>query len=361
MINKNIRQNLYLRILLFPLSISYGVLVHIRNVLFDLGIFKSQRFDVPIISVGNITAGGTGKTPMTMWILNLLKTDFKRIVVVSRGYGRKTKGVIVVSDGEGTITTAEEGGDEPVLIARKCPQYPVVVAEKRSQAIKKALSDYQPDLILLDDAFQHRWVYRHCDIVLINAGGKIHREYLLPLGNLREPLKSIIRADIIILTKIDGEIDPNDKTLLEKSHFKTIFYSKFLPDIFVNLDLRVTTKIDELKGQKVIAFAGISEPELFRQFLENKHVVIKDFIIYPDHHPYGQKDLNDLFSIARKYNCKYIVTTEKDIVKINQPVGADIELLALSLKIQMSDSEKLKQNILTCIDKTLKNGYIEKL
>ena len=137
MIDKDIRQNRIIRIILFPLSVLYTCLVQLRNFLFDSSVFISHRFAVAMVSVGNITAGGTGKTPMTMWLIHLLREDFKRIVVISRGYGRKTKGIKVVSDGRGNVLSAQEGGDEPVLIARKHPSCPVIVSEKRFEVLAR--------------------------------------------------------------------------------------------------------------------------------------------------------------------------------------------------------------------------------
>ena len=356
MIDKDIRQVWIIRILLFPLSILYTCVIQIRNFLFNFGVFKSHRSPVILVSVGNITAGGTGKTPMTMYLIHLLSEDFKRIVVISRGYGRRTKGVNIVSDAKGNILSAQEGGDEPVLIARKNPTCPVIVSEKRSQGIITALAEFQPDLILLDDAFQHRWVNRHCDVVLINAEGEFHKERPLPLGNLREPLGNLNRADIIIMTKITKSVNARDIAVVEKNYSGPIFESRFLPDRLVNHNFEQVYQIDQLKDHRILAFAGISDPRLFTHFLEEQGMILEEFVSYPDHHYYSEWDLKDLYAKACGHNCRHIITTEKDLVKLNISQINEVEILGLSIKIELAEREKLRQNILTCIDKAMKNG-----
>ena len=354
--NYEIRQIQLIRILLFPLSILYTWVVQVRNFLFNSSVFKSHRFPVALVSVGNVTAGGTGKTPMTMWLVDLLKNEFKGIVIISRGYGRKTKGIKVVSDGKGNLLSAEEGGDEPVLIARKHKSCPVIVSEKRSLGIRKALAEFQPDLILLDDAFQHRWVSRHCDIVLIRGTGELYKEQPLPLGNLREPLGNLKRADIVVMTKFKEAVDRRDIAVIKKNYSGSIFESRFMPDRLVNQNLEEVYQIDELKGQRIIAFAGISDPHLFSSFLEEQGMILEEFVLYPDHYYYTERDINDLYVKARGSGCRYIITTEKDLVKIKVTKSKEVELLGLSMRLEISEHERLRQNIISCIDKAMKNG-----
>ena len=166
--------------------------------MFDTGCFSVSVFPVPVISVGNIIAGGSGKTPFTMLLIPMLSERYKRIAVISRGYGRKSKGLRIVSDGKGRVIQAEDGGDEPVMIARKYPNQVVIVSEKRAPAIREAIDTYGAELIVLDDAFQHRWVYRNCDIVLIGDARLMLNEAFLPAGNLRENPFDLKRAQIIV-------------------------------------------------------------------------------------------------------------------------------------------------------------------
>ena len=175
-----------LRFILFPFSILYGLVIEIRNGLFDLGILRSVKFPVPVISVGNITAGGTGKTPFTIYLAYLLKKHFSTIAIVSRGYGRKSRGMQLVSDGQQILLDPSHAGDEPYLIAVHLPDCLVAVSEERSVAVNYLMDNYKPDLILLDDAFQHRQVKRDIDIVLVPVKETYTSKFILPTGNLRE-------------------------------------------------------------------------------------------------------------------------------------------------------------------------------
>ena len=355
MVDRNIRHNMIFRLLLYPLSFIYGFVTQVRNLFFDAGIFRIQQFPIPVISVGNISAGGTGKTPMTMWLINLLEDEFNKIAIVSRGYKRKTKGMVVVSDGRGNITTAQEGGDEPVLIATKCPQCPVIVAEKRSQGVKKALADFTPDLIILDDAFQHRWVHRSCDIVLLDARQSLQDERVLPLGNLRERLSNLQRADILIFTKSKESPVDQDLKLVKEFFSGPIFMSKYLPTQIVDLQFKPILNVKSMMEQGVVAIAGISDPNLFMQFINVCGFEVKNSKYYPDHHNYTEQDIEEIKTIARENNTKYLCTTEKDLVKLSGFDFNGLEVCALSIKIELEDHEMLRQIIIAYIDKGVKN------
>ena len=184
-----------LRFLLYPFSLLYGIAVFVRNMLFDFHILKSRQFNLPVISVGNITVGGTGKTPHVEYLVKLLKDDFK-IAVLSRGYKRKTKGFVIADD----KPNPEDIGDEPAQIKLKYPDIEVAVNADRVEGIEK-LKDRKNELIILDDAYQHRYVKPGLSILLIDYNRKIDEDFLLPFGNLRENAREIRRADIILITK----------------------------------------------------------------------------------------------------------------------------------------------------------------
>jgi tetraacyldisaccharide 4'-kinase len=353
---ERIRENVVVRLLLFPIALLYSLIIQIRNILFDIHILKVHRFNLPIISVGNITVGGTGKTPMTMWLLANLKDDYENIAVVSRGYRRKSKGLQVVSDGRGNIMSAIEGGDEPVLIARKFPQCPVIVAEKRIEGVRKVITEYNPDLIILDDAFQHRWVQRNCDIVLINASKNLYSDHILPLGNLREPVSNLKRADIIIYTKTEEILTNQDRKLVDKVFSGPVFISRYLPAKFVDRELRDIPDIKNMQEQGVVACAGISDPNLFLKFLDDYKIEVKTFKKYPDHHAYCNRDIHEIIAAARRHSSKYVITTEKDIVKFTGFNFQDLELCALCIKIELQEPQKLRQIITADIDNDMKNA-----
>ena len=203
---------------LFLGSVLYRLITDIRNLLFDLSIFKIHKFNIPIISVGNITSGGTGKTPFILYLIEKLSQHRNNIVVLSRGYGRDSKGIQVVSDGDGNIVGKDIGGDEPVLIATKFPKIPVLVSEKRYLGIEQAIQKFDAQLILLDDAFQHRYVKRDCNIVLVDANQPVQEDNILPLGNLREKKSNLNRTDIIVITKIRNEVNIENQIRYYKVH-----------------------------------------------------------------------------------------------------------------------------------------------
>jgi tetraacyldisaccharide 4'-kinase len=351
------RQNIWIRFILYPFMIIYYILSLVRNKLFDYGIFTIKKFPIPIISVGNITAGGTGKTPFTMYLIGALKQYYKKIAVVSRGYKRKSKGLVIVSDGEGNMDTVERSGDEPFLIAQRSKESVVIVSEKRAEGIALAIDLFSSDLVLLDDAFQHRWIDRDCNIVLINSKKPVSEEYLLPAGNLRESYRQLKRADIIIFTHAENEVANKELAFIHKYYSGPIFTCIHSPDYYLDFSSGNRYSLDFLKSSSVIAFCGIAEPQLFKEILIKQGVYLKDFIIFSDHHYYTEHDLLTISKKAKKKGCTHIITTEKDLIKIGEFKSVDnILLLGLILKIDIKDESNLLQKIKECIDKKSKNG-----
>ena len=219
-----------MRFLLYPFSLMYGIVIDIRNFLFDINIFKSKSYNIPIICVGNITAGGTGKTPHTEYILSLLSD--KKTAVLIRGYGRKTSGLLLVE----TNSESEKIGDEPLQIKQNFPNTIVVVSGNRRIGIEKILDSYpETEVIIMDDGFQHRWVKAGMYIALNNYENPIYSDYLIPMGRLRESKNALRRANIIITTKC-SEISPTEKKGIisnlntfasQKNYFSSIRLSKF--------------------------------------------------------------------------------------------------------------------------------------
>ncbi len=340
----------FIRMILHVIVPFYRFVIWLRNTLFDLGVLHVAKFPLPVISVGNISVGGTGKTPVTIWLAHRLRSEFKGIVIISRGYGRKSKGVRVVSDGAGNILDATTGGDEPVLIARRLPEIPVIVAEKRKAGIQKAVDTFQPDLIILDDAFQHRYVARDCDIVLIDSRTDPEREVLLPAGRLREPLKNLKRATYVLYTHSHPPKNNADVTGWEKYFSGPAGCSKHDPGYFVDHRLQYFAGIHDLKGMEVAAFAGIADPQNFRLALERSGLVVQSFAALSDHHIYDDVWLRDFIEETRKMKCRYIITTEKDMVKLPEGILQAMPVLALRLEITVLEPEKLVQTIKRCID-----------
>jgi tetraacyldisaccharide 4'-kinase len=350
-VNK-LRKNILLIPILYLVSILYRIVTDLRNLFYKSGLFKIHRFNIPIISVGNITTGGTGKTPFIIYLIEQLSASYKNIAVVSRGYGRESKGLHIVSDGKRNIISAILGGDEPVLIARKFSNIVVIVSEDRKKGIEIAINKFNSDLILLDDAFQHRKVHRDCDIVLVNANYPVNEEKLLPSGNLREGKNNISRADIIIITKVDKPGNYNEQIEYYKKFKEDVFLSKCINSDINIMKSNSTQNSVDLKGDSVIAFSGIADPDSFKFDLQNSEIILKDFLDFKDHKLYRKNDIDKIINIAEKHNCINIVTTEKDFVKLNMKDFENYNLYVVSKRIEVINEEMFLEKLKRCIDST---------
>lgn len=281
---------------------------------------------------------------MVICLLQLLKNDYKKIVVVSRGYKRNTTGVQIVSDGKGNIVSSMTGGDEPVLLARKYPQYPVLVAERRRKGIEIACARFLPHLIILDDAFQHRSVHRDCDIVLLNINQDINKDNLLPLGNLREAITNLQRAHIKIVTGFNLWEQPavKDDNVVFKSITRCTGYIKSGNQLVRNLEI--------LRDKSAIAFCGIANPDSFHNLLKSLHVNIREFLAFKDHYRYTREEFERLTILARKAGCEFVITTEKDLVKWRDMFRIPENLIALAIEMELEQEENIRQIIKTHLD-----------
>jgi tetraacyldisaccharide 4'-kinase len=320
------KYRLYLKPFLLPISSLYGIITSIRNYLFDVGILPSVEFDFPVISVGNITVGGTGKTPHVEYLLNMLDKE-NNTALLSRGYKRKTKGFVLADKN----SSPEQIGDESFQIGQKYKNIRVAVDEKRVHGIKM-LKKINPELqcVVLDDAFQHRYVTPGISILLIDYYRPLQNDHMLPAGNLRECKQGIHRANIVIVTKVPHEIKPIEKRLWIKElnlfpyqflYFSTFSYGKLKP-VFGRQQKEISLgELAELNAS-LLLISGISNPlPLSQKFIPICSSL--QHIQYPDHHEYTTDDLKD---IARRFNemtgdNKMIVTTEKDAVKLKFLTG----------------------------------------
>lgn len=312
--------------LLKPISWVYGMVVAVRNKLFDWGVLKSHTFDVPVVVVGNLAVGGTGKTPHTEYIVDMLRQEY-HIGVLSRGYKRKTKGFVLA----GQRSTPNDIGDEPYQIYQKFGhQVRVAVCESRVKGIKELLRlDPQINLIVLDDAFQHRYVHPTATVVLTEWNRPVYNDDLLPLGRLREPMRGLLRADIVIVTKCPAEMRPIDISLvydhLNLFPYQTVYYSRYRYGSLVSVfsdEVKYVPALDWMTDQDaVLVLSGIANPRPMLHFIRS-HRVKATLARYPDHHNFTRHDFEE---ILRKFNAmdgrnKYIITTEKDAVRIaNNP------------------------------------------
>ena len=343
-----------------PLSGLYGTGVALRNKLFDRGLLPTMRLEQPVVSVGNLSAGGTGKTPFVIALGELLKERGIRFNVLSRGYGRKTRGVLVV-DPDGSTS---DFGDEPRLIARKLA-VPVIVGESRYQAGRVAEQKFQTQLHLLDDGFQHRSLARDFDVVLMASGD--FEDRLLPSGRLREPLSSLERADAIVLPQ---DLAVEHSCLREKPVWRMtreiyiagrVLTSPVLTSSVLTSPFREGTAsaVPNVPPQSTgfspavppspVAFCGLARPEQFFAQVRAAGVAPSAEVIFRDHHTYDRTDIQRLLTMRRKLGAGGFLTTEKDAINLG-PLRADLEPLTIaSLKLTLHRPAELIETILARI------------
>ena len=304
------------KILAAPLAWIYGGIIDIRHKLFDWGVLKSQEFDIPIICVGNLTVGGTGKTPHTERLIELLDGEF-RVAVLSRGYKRKTKGFVLAT----THTSFKKIGDEPKQIKLKYPHIPVAVCEKRVEGIQR-LREAHPEvnLIILDDAFQHRYVEPWVNIVLMDYHCPVYEDHLLPLGRLRDRRSQLSRAQMVIVTKCPDDMKPLDFRIMSKHldlyPYQSLYFTRMTSLAPVPLYPAYGQPAVLERGTPVVAIAGIANPTRFVEDLRQNYDVLQT-VFFRDHHTFKMKDIHAVEEALKHLpqECM-VVVTEKDAVRL---------------------------------------------
>ena len=345
---------------LTPLSWLYGLGVKLRNFLFDTGIRKSQKFKTPVISIGNITVGGTGKTPHVEYLVRLLQ-DHLHVAVLSRGYKRKSSGFVMAGDS----TTMSDIGDEPFQMKQKFPKVTIAVDRNRVHGIN-CLTDNDSkksniDVVLLDDAFQHRQVKPGINILLVDYHRLIIYDKLLPAGRLREPLKGKDRADIVIVTKCPKDLKPMEYRVITKAmnlypyqqlYFSTLDYEELQP---VFTDTKELKSKKDLKTQNILLLTGIASP---RQMNEDLKPIVKSItpLTFSDHHAFSPNDVELLnATFAEMPSPKCIITTEKDAARLLTTEGMSDEVrknlykLPVRISIIQNQEEAFNQHIMSYV------------
>lgn len=322
------------------LSVVYGAVIRVRALLYWLRVLPRKELPCPVISIGNVTLGGTGKTPMVVHVASLLQKKQKRPVVVSRGYGRENEAqIMVVSDGLSVLVDAKQGGDEPVLIGLRLPGVPVIVGGNRYQAGREALRRFEPDAVILDDGFQHVRLKRMLDIVLVDAINPFGNGKLFPAGILREPVSVLKRAHAVMITNADkvGDIGPLRETI-GRATTARIFTSRQVPVDLVECCSGETKQLSVLRGTRVLAFSGIARPAAFNALLRTLGAEVAGDHAYPDHYDFGKADLVDVFREAADRNVSMIITTEKDVVRLKKLRPDGIWVLRIDLTVDEQDA-----------------------
>lgn len=304
--------------ILYLFSLLYRLIVHLRNRLYDRQILKTVKLPCPVISIGNITVGGTGKTPCVIALTRMLQEQGYEPAVLSRGYGgKRPKPVNVVSDGKNILLDVQSAGDEPLLIARSLPGVPVLTGAKRRRTGQAAIDQFGARVLICDDAYQHRQIFRDIDIVLLDAEKPLGNGQLLPRGPLREPVVNLSRAHCIILTRADNApILHQDVARIASASRIPVFRAahRFREMIRPGEDLHVQP--GDLYGKRICAFCGIARPDSFKKLLENAGVKLLSFIPFPDHYAYTRHDLEALKNQFLPQSADYWVTTEKDAMRL---------------------------------------------
>ena len=331
--NTNIYEKLIIAALRF-VGLFYRAIINIRNNLYDRNILPSHRSKAYVISIGNITTGGVGKTPFTLEVALYYLSLNKKVAILSRGYGAKldNREPNLISDGSGPLYSTDMCGDEPAWLASYAKGAYVVTCSSRVKAEKFIREKYNPDIIILDDGFQHRRMKRDLDIVLIDAKNKFGNKYILPAGPLREDLSAMKRADkVIVVNKgYDSKNALQYCDYLKKKYRKDTFLCKLVPDYVYN----ILTGERLQKESRVMAFSAIGQPESFYDFLKKdyKLVAILDF---EDHHSYDREDVSKIIHYAQEENIDSIVTTEKDAIKIIDVIrGVELPVKFYALKLK---------------------------
>ncbi|MBP6550637.1 MAG: tetraacyldisaccharide 4'-kinase [Flavobacterium sp.] len=337
-----------LRKILFPFAVLYGFITSIRNFLFDKGMLKSHSFNVPIIAVGNLSVGGTGKTPQIEYLIRLLSPKYK-IATLSRGYKRQSKGFVLAD----STSNAEILGDEPFQFYTKFNNIQVAVDADRKNGIEQLLlQKNKPEVILLDDAFQHRKVKAGFYILLTSYGDLFCDDYMLPTGNLRESRSGAKRADIIVVTKCPANLSLDEqneiKSKLQLNSDQELYFSYIDYDDSVYSEDKVL-KVSEIENVDKLLLAGIAKPEPFFRYLQDESV---ECLTYPDHHHFSEKEL---LEINNKSKNKIIITTEKDFVRLKGSIPKE-QLFYLPIRSTfLSVSENFDKTITNYVGTSTRN------
>lgn len=329
-----------------PFSWLYGFVVWLRNVCYDTGFFRVHHVRVPVVSVGNITVGGTGKTPFVEYLIKYFIAKDKKVGVLSRGYKRKSHGPVSVAGNDVNRGNAAMLGDEPYQIARKFSQVAVLVDRKRARAAEQAATTLGADIILLDDGFQHRALARNLDIVMVDGWESLLATRMLPAGRRREPLSALERAQVLAFSR--------PSSLVAQPPFGSPGAVKvqveFVPKKMQRVGGENLSDLSLLRGKSCVAFCAIARPELFKDTLVSIGLNVVDFIRFGDHHRYSMSDVRKIQNSFKRHHLDFIITTEKDSVRLlSDKQGKDLissPLWYLEIEARVVDKESEFHEIL---------------
>jgi tetraacyldisaccharide 4'-kinase len=334
-----------LRWILTVISKVYGGAVKLRRAFYEKSVLKSKKLSCIVISIGNITVGGTGKTPMTIYVANVVKDLGYNVAIVSRGYkGKAETAGGIVSDGKTLLMAPEIAGDEPYMMAARLRDVPIIVGKNRFKAGRLAIRKFSPHILVLDDGFQHLKLQRDLDLVLLDYRKPFGNGHLLPRGVMREPASALFCANAIILTRSDTLDDKEMTSLLQRLRFnerkKPVYRAihKQLVYKIINREKNIKEALkqsfDCIKGRNVFAFSGLADNHHFRRTLKNLKCSVAGYLEFPDHHSYSDSDLKDILVAAKKSMSECLITSEKDYVRIAHKIALPIDLYVVGIEIE---------------------------
>jgi len=335
--------------MLRALALPYGLVVWARAALYDRGWLPQRRLPCRVVSVGNLTVGGTGKTPVVIAIVEWLLGRGRRVAVLSRGYRRMNRSPqLLVSDGRAILADPAEAGDEPHLIARRCQGAVVAVGVDRYRLGRWLLERFPIDCVVLDDGFQHRALYRDVDLVLVDASDRTGIQALLPAGRLREPLSAAARATGLLLTRSD---DPGVEEVLSRlkeavGHNLQAIRIRFRAAAAVHVRTGAMQEMRSLAGRTALACSGIANPASLRTILVRQGLKILDEVVFADHHDYCPADLDAVRARTARCGAELIVTTEKDGVKIASLVRPEEPFWAVRLETDIIEGQERLERLI---------------
>ena len=324
-------------------SVLYGAVARGRQASYAAGIRRKKRLPCRVVSIGNVTVGGTGKTPLTMWVARWYQEHGWRVAVLSRGYGAHTALPLqVVSSGHGPLADWQTVGDEPYLMARSLPGIPVLVGKNRYLSGRYACEHFGTQIVVLDDGFQHCSLSRDLDVVLLDASNPFGHGALLPRGILREPLSALRRADAIVLTRVDLAAPRLPALRQQVCHYskgRPIYGTAMAAEALWQSTTGVVESVAPLQGSRVVAFAGIGNPQAFVKTLQQLGSEVAALFVFPDHYCYTVQDWQVIMQAARQQQATCLVTTEKDAVRFPASWEAEIPVYALRIGMRFFQGE----------------------
>ena len=337
-----------LRLIAGCLAVVYIVVIESRRLLYRWAVKKRKVLEATVISVGNITLGGAGKTPVVAFLARFLQERGSQVGVLSRGYGRRTRGARIVSDGHTIHLNWLEAGDEPYLLARHLPGVPVLVGARRASTGRLAIDQFGADTLLLDDGFQHVQLHRNSDIVVIDALNPFGNGRVVPAGPLREPLGNLKRATLFWLTRVDqaGDLSLLEETLLAIQPAACIVKSTYRPSGLTSLETDSEIDLSVLRGSKTILLCGIANPLSFRKTVLGVGADVIDTCCFPDHHAFSTSEIQDIQKKAVEMGADAIVTTEKDGVRVPREIQFAVPIYELRIEVDIRHGEECLTRVL---------------